>query len=164
MIPDSFMGQLLLNSQNEFPQDVMVSFDNLGVSIWLFSSCLYVPSVHPLGGFFAHQTGLLISDKYTHGTMWTNPLFRDGRNNRDGGLIRERRCHRPSDRLVDKMRNHLVLVEQNIPLDDFVESSRQSGARNAAVAGFGPHSAYTASVYNVFDHVSCLGWSAGVLK
>ena len=132
-----------------------MSLDHLCVFPGCFGLQLNEDSVEELGDFLGGQSSLAICDEDVHGAELPDPTRHDSLHEVGGALARQWLGHRPTNRLVDEVGDHPLLVEQDVPLHDLIEIARHAGSGHGLGRWPRPHPADPAGVHYILYQLLC---------
>ena len=81
-----------------------------------------------------------------------------------GALAGQELARGPANRLIEEVQDHDQVVEQNVPLHGFIQSSCHAGRGHGLGSGFRPHPAYAAGVQALLHQLLCTLRRAGKPK
>ena len=123
---EAFVCQLLLDSMQKLSEQFVVTLDRGRVFTWCLGFDLRGQSVKPLPRFLGVEARFTVSNYESRRSEVLDPRLVNATDERLRGLVREYSRDAKSDRLVNDMGDHDVLIEKDIPLDAFIELRRET--------------------------------------
>ena len=131
----------------------MVPLHHLGVLARRFRLHLYAYSVQELGHFLAAETSFTIGDKHFHRTEMADPMRHDRLDDFLRLAALQKTSDRPPDSFIEQVADHVLSVEQYIPLNHLVEVVGQSHCGQRLWRKSSPHPADPAGVHALLDEL-----------